>query len=73
MKNFVIVLLSGAAVYLLYKSYRDSQESKVVKQQQPILPKEEPKSVTCPEGEILCSNNQTCYNTAAKYIVDPCA
>lgn len=72
MKNLAIIILGGAAVYLLYKSYKDSQQSQVVKQQ-PEPVKEEPKAVTCPEGEILCSNNQTCYNPAAKYIVDPCA
>lgn len=71
MKNLIIVLLGGAAVYLLYKSYKDLQQSQVVKQPEPM--KEEPKAITCPEGEILCGNNQICYNPAAKYIVDPCA
>jgi hypothetical protein len=73
MKNLLIILLGGTAVYLLYKSYKDSQTKIIVKQPEPEPVKEIPKSVTCPEGEILCSNNQSCYNPSAKYIVEPCS
>ncbi len=72
MKNALIILLGGAAVYLLYKAYVNSQPSQLQSKPQVQSP-EQLSSVTCPEGEILCSDGKNCYNPSAKYIVNPCS
>jgi len=68
MKNFLIIALSAATVYLLYTAYKKKEE----KTEAPVIPPTKP-TFACPEGEILCDKKEnTCYNPAAKYIVDPC-
>jgi hypothetical protein len=68
MKNFLIIALSAATVYLLYTAYKKKEEEGA---KTPAAPTKEP--FVCPEGEILCEKKEnTCHNPAAKYIVDPC-
>jgi hypothetical protein len=69
MKNFLIIALSAATVYLLYTAYKKKEE----KTEAPVIPPTKEPSFACPEGEILCDKKEnTCYNPSAKYIVDPC-
>ena len=67
MKNFLIIALSAATVYLLYTAYKKKEEKEA-----PVIPPTKP-TFACSEGEILCDKKEnTCYNPSAKYIVDPC-
>jgi len=76
MKKVIIIGLSAAALYLLYTAYKKNEALSVKEKPEatpePDVPKEPP--FVCPEGEILCENKEkTCYNPAAKYIVNPCS
>jgi hypothetical protein len=74
MKKGLIIALSAGALYLLYTAYKKNKDNpKAVAPSDVVaeMPTEPP--FACPEGEILCEKKEkTCFNPAAKYIVDPC-